>query len=62
MKIKGENLRVGDTLKTEWTGHVSTIKRFHEYRGPFGFVCKIAEFLDGSKMSIDGERYYDCVE
>lgn len=62
MKIKGENLRVGDTLRTKWAGHDSTIKRFHEYHGTFEFVCKIAEFLDGSKMSIDRDRYYDCVE
>lgn len=62
MKIKGENLRIGDTIKTMWAGHNSTIKRFHEYRGPFTFVCKIAEFLDGSKMSIERERYYDCAE
>lgn len=62
MKIKGDELRVGDTLETKWTGHTSTIKRFHEYTGPLEFVCKIAEFLDGSKMSIDRDRYYECVD
>lgn len=62
MKIKGENLRTGDTIKTMWAGHTSTIKCFHEYKGPFDFICKIAEFHDGAKMSIEKERYYDCAE
>lgn len=60
MKIKGEDLRVGDTIRTIWTGHNSTIKCFESYNGPFDFVCKIAVFLDGAKQSIDRGRYYDC--
>ena len=62
MKIKGENLMVGDTLKTIWAGHNSTIKCFHEYKGPFDHVCKIAEFHDGARMAIDRERFYECVD
>jgi len=62
MRIKGENLCIGDTLKTIWAGHTSTIKCFHEYKGPFNYICKIAEFHDGSKMSIERDRYYDCAE
>ena len=62
MKILGENLKVGDVLETRWMGHSSTIKCFHEYHGPFDFVCKVAEFYDGSRMSIDRDRYYECVD
>ena len=62
MKIKGEDLRIGDTIRTIWAGHNSAIKCFQEYKGPFDFICKTAEFLDGAKMSIDKERYYDCEE
>lgn len=62
MRIKGEDLRVGDTIRTNWAGHNSTIKGFTDYRGPFDFVCKVAVFLDGAKMSVDKDRYYDCEE
>ena len=62
MKVLGKELRVGDTLQMIWTGHTATIKEFQEYRGSFAFVSKIAVFLDGSRMSIDGERHYDRVE
>ena len=62
MRIKGNNLKVGDTLKTIWMGHPSTIRCFHEYKGKLGFVSKIAEFYDGTRMSIEGERYYECEE
>lgn len=62
MRIIGKELREGDTLKTIWRGQPSTIKRFHEYRGTLDCVARIAEFYDGTKMSIDDERYYECVE
>lgn len=61
MKIAGENLRVGDTLKLMWRSN-ATIKCFHEYAGPLDFVCKVAEFYDGAKMSISAGRYYEVVK
>ena len=60
MKIKGEDLRVGDTIRTIWAGHNNTIKGFMDYNGPFDFICKVAVLLDGAKMSITRDRYYDC--
>lgn len=62
MKIKSEESKVGDTLKTIWAGRTSTIKCFHEYNGPFDFVLKIAEFYDGTRMSLEKDHYYDCVD
>ncbi len=62
MKKKAEDLKVGDTIKTIWAGHTSTIKCFHEYKGTLDFILKTVEFLDGARMSLEKERYYDCVD
>lgn len=62
MLVNAEDLRVGDTLRTIWAGHQSTIKQFHEYKGPFDFVLKIAEFYDGTRMSLEKDHAYDCVD
>ena len=62
MKVKGEDLRFGDTIRTIWAGHHSTVKSFEDYNGPFDFICKVAVFLGGAKMSIDRDHYYDREE
>lgn len=61
MKKQAEDLKPGDILKIIWAGHNSTIKCFHEYTGPLDFVLKIAEFFDGTRMSLEKGRYYDCI-
>lgn len=62
MRKMAEDLQIGDTLKTIWAGHTSVIMRFHEYIGPFDFVLKIAEFADGTRMSLEKGHYYECVD
>lgn len=62
MKKKAEDLKVGDTLRTIWTGKPSTIKCFHEYKGTLDFVLRVAEFFDGSRMSLEKGHYYECVD
>ena len=62
MFIKAEELKAGDTLKTLWKGHPSTIKSFRPYTGPIDFVLCIAEFTDGDAMSLEKGHYYDCID
>lgn len=57
-----EELQVGDALKTIWAGHPSVIVKFHDYKGWFDFVLKVAEFADGSRMSLEKGHYYECVD
>jgi hypothetical protein len=62
MKKKAEDLRAGDVLSMVWAGHHSTVKCFHEYTGTLDFILKVAEFYDGSRMSLEKGHYYECIE
>lgn len=61
MKKFAEELKIGDTIKTTWRGHPSTILKFEEYDGPFDFVLKIAIFVDGSGMSLEKGHLYEVI-
>lgn len=59
-RILGENLRIGDVVKTAWANKAAKITAFEPYKGPHAWVCKIAKFADGSRMSISFGQYYEC--
>lgn len=59
MMKQSEKLQAGDTLKMRWCGN-KTIAKFVEYKGVFDFVDRIAVFTDGTRMSLEKNRYYEC--
>lgn len=61
MKIMGGNLRVGDVMKIAWAGQSKAIVDILPYNGPLEWVGWIVVFVDGSRMSIDLFRHYECI-
>jgi hypothetical protein len=57
-RVKQESLQVGDILHLVWCGD-KHILRFEEYKGVFGFVARIAVFVDGGRMSLTKGNYYE---
>jgi hypothetical protein len=58
-EVLAEDLKVGDTMMC--CNKPRVIKAFREYKGNFDFVLKVAEYTDGTAMSLTKGYLYRVV-
>ena len=64
-KVKGSDLRIGDTIKVWWKPNRDTIIQFDEHSNPNGIFkngARVAQFaILKPGMTIDNDAYFDVI-